>query len=462
MKKTETTGKLMLFAFFLGLSMVISTGVYGQSEDTQSQPPVKTGWKLGGVLPTITFDSDLGFQYGALVNLFNYGDGSRFPRYDHSLYFEVSRFTKGSGYNRFFYDSDQLVKGIRTTFDLSYITDPLYSFHGFNGYESAYWPELVDRDFENGEFDYLSRAFYAHDRKMFRTKIDLQGRLSGENLNWVSGFEAYNFSVGSVDLEKLNKGKEGDDLLPEVPGMYDRYVDWGLIEEGESEGGWVNYLKAGVSFDTRDNEPNPMKGVWSEAVIMMAPGFMVTGDYGHAKLSLTHRQYFTLIEDDLSFAYRLGLQQTIAGKAPFYVQPLLITSFLRGNTNEGLGGSKSLRGILRNRIVGDGIAMGNLELRWKFVRFNIGATNVYLGLNGFVDGGLVFSPIEIDMNSVTLNEGETLKMFFDVDNDALHMSAGAGLRIAINQNFIVAVDFGKAFDKRDGNTGLYIGLNYLF
>ncbi len=36
----------------------------------------KTGWNFGA-LPTITFDTDLGFQYGALVNLYNYGDGSR-------------------------------------------------------------------------------------------------------------------------------------------------------------------------------------------------------------------------------------------------------------------------------------------------------------------------------------------------------------------------------------------------
>lgn len=456
MRKTEPVGKFLLFAISLMFLFATSGQVFAQSGEERQQPAAKTGWRLGGVLPTITFDSDLGFQYGALVNLFNYGDGSRFPRYDHSLYFEVSRFTKGSGYNRFFYDSDQLVKGIRTTFDLSYITDPLYSFHGFNGYESVFNPDFIDQ--ESGS--YISRAFYAHDRKMFRAKIDLQGKLSGGNFGWISGFEAYNFSVGSVDIEKLNKGKEGEDVLPDVPGLFDRYVDWGLIQAAEAEGGWVNYLKAGVSYDTRDNEPNPMSGVWSEAVVLMAPGFLVSNEgFGHAKIALTHRQYFTIIENDLSFAYRIGLQRTIAGKAPFYVQPLLITSFLRGNTNEGLGGSKSLRGILRNRVVGDGIAMGNFELRWKFVHFNIGATNVYLGLNGFFDAGMVFNPIQVDLGNVPSLQRQ---VHFNESQKGLHASAGAGLRIAINQNFIIAADFGRAFDKRDGDTGFYIGLNYLF
>jgi hypothetical protein len=32
----------------------------------------------------------------------------------------------------------------------------------------------------------------------------------------------------------------------------------------------------------------------------------------------------------------------------------------------------------------------------------------------------------------------------------------------MNQNFIVAIDYGKALDKRDGTSGIYIGLNFLF
>jgi hypothetical protein len=42
------------------------------------------------------------------------------------------------------------------------------------------------------------------------------------------------------------------------------------------------------------------------------------------------------------------------------------------------------------------------------------------------------------------------------------VSYGLGLRIAMNQNFIIAVDYGRATDSRDGSSGFYIGLNYLF
>ena len=50
----------------------------------QAQEEGKTGWNFGA-LPAVTYNTDLGFQYGALVNLFDYGDGSTFPNYKHNI-----------------------------------------------------------------------------------------------------------------------------------------------------------------------------------------------------------------------------------------------------------------------------------------------------------------------------------------------------------------------------------------
>lgn len=457
MKKTKQYNlKIINIPIFLvALTFLIFTSLSSLgNEQKPADENIKTGWKLGGLLPVITFDSDLGLQYGALVNFFDYGDGSRFPRYNHSLYFEVSRFTKGSGVNRFFYDSDKLINGIRTTFDVTYMTDPLLDFFGFNGYRSVYNSAFIDSESE----DYISRAFYAHDRKKFRIKLDLQGRIRDGDFSWVSGFETYNFSVGSVDVEKLNKGKT-EDLLPDVPGLYDKYVAWGLISQEEKDGGRVNYLKAGVAYDTRDHEPNPMRGIWTEAIVMFAPDFLTTGAVGHTRLSLTHRQYFTLIPEDLSLAYRINIQQTITGETPFYLQPLVITSFLRSFASEGLGGKITLRGILRHRVVGNGYALGNLELRWKFLHLNIGNTYIYIGMNGFLDAGMVTDKVKLNLDHVPETEKH---LYFEETDESPHVSAGAGLRVAINRNFIVALDYGKAFDKRDGDSGVYVGINYLF
>ena len=42
---------------------------------------IKKGWNFGP-LPVVGYNSDLGFQYGACVDIFNYGDGSRYPKFD--------------------------------------------------------------------------------------------------------------------------------------------------------------------------------------------------------------------------------------------------------------------------------------------------------------------------------------------------------------------------------------------
>ena len=53
-------------------------------------------------------------------------------------------------------------------------------------------------------------------------------------------------------------------------------------------------------------------------------------------------------------------------------------------------------------------------------------------------------------------------LFFNNDAEKIHLSYGAGLRIAMNENFIIKCDYGMAAKEQDGSKGIYIGLNYLF
>ncbi|WP_372647687.1 BamA/TamA family outer membrane protein [Draconibacterium sp.] len=421
----------------------------------------KQGWNFGA-LPAITFDTDLGFQYGGLVNLYHYGDGSRYPKYDHSIYLEVSRFTKGSGINRFNYDSDKLIPGLQTSVDISYLSDRAYDFYGFNGYDA-----VVNKDWYDDEAaDYRTRMFYKYDRKLFRFKVDLRGDLAGEKFDWIGGFNLLNFKLGYVDIEKLNKNKDDEDILPPhdvAPGLYEIYRDWGIISDEDADGGFVPTIKAGIVYDTRDNIPNPMKGMWTEAVLLASPEFL-GGEHSFTKLSLIHRQYFTIIPDDLSFAYRLAYQTTLTGDVPFYYQTQLITSVMKSSTSEGLGGANSLRGILRNRVVGDAVFLGNIEARWKFARFQFMNNNFYMGLNAFADFGRVTNKIDVDKSNINVLAiyPSPLDSYFDNGAEAMHYSFGLGLRAAMNENFVVRCDYGMAADERDGDSGIYIGLNYLF
>ncbi len=326
LNKLKYMKKVFIFLSCMGL---FALG-YGQKEVV-----TKTGWNFGA-LPTITFDTDLGFQYGALVNLYHYGDGSRYPRYNHSLYFEVSRYTKGSGINRFYYDSDRLIPGLQTSLDISYLSDQAYDFFGFNGYDAVYNAGWKDDESD----DYLTRMFYKYDRKLFRFKVDLQGKLAGDHVRWITGWNFQNFKIGDINLEKLNKGKEEGEKLPDVAGLYHKYQQWGIISEDEANGGFVPTFKGGIVYDSRDNRPNPMKGIWTEAVVEASPKIL-GAEGSFAKVSLVHRQYFTLIPKDLSLVYRLAYQTTLAGDVPFYYQSQVITSILTSAISEGLGGGQN-------------------------------------------------------------------------------------------------------------------------
>ena len=442
---------IFVCVFLIGLSY----SSFAQKDSIKSElPKIKTGWNFGAI-PAITFDTDQGFQYGAAINFYNFGDGSTFPKYKHSLYFEISHFTKGSGIYRFYYDSESLIPGIQVTTDLSYLPDQAYDFYGYNGYES-----VLNKSWEDQNSSaYKTRMFYKYQQKLFRFKTDFQGKFSGSNFGWIAGFNLLNYNSASVDINRLNKGKSGKDILPAVDGLYEKYIQWGLIPQQEANGGFIPELKGGIVYDTRDFKVNPMKGMWTEAVISVVPKFL-GAESGFSKFSFTHRQYFTLIKDDLSFAYRINWQQTIGGHVPFYYEPQIISSVLTGSSSTGLGGAKNLRGVRRNRIVGDGYILGNMELRWKFYRLKFLNQNFYCGLNTFVDFGQVTKKIE--PSTVNIPTSVNASDYFNYGAEKLHTSYGAGLRLAMNYNFVVAIDYGIATNAQDGDSGIYIGLNYLF
>jgi len=174
----------------------------------------------------------------------------------------------------------------------------------------------------------------------------------------------------------------------------------------------------------------------------------------YAQFNVTHRQYFTLIKDKMSFAYRLAYQTNIGGHMPFYMLPFIYY----GNraTRDGLGGARTLRGVIRNRVVGEGVAYGNFEVRWKFFETTLWRQDIYLALSPFTDMGIVTKKY----NFSTENVPDDVNII--ADKEKLHISYGASFNFALNHNFILCFNYGRAVDKRDGNSGLYITVGYLF
>ncbi|WP_163707596.1 Omp85 family outer membrane protein [Mangrovibacterium lignilyticum] len=439
--------KLFLFALLLAALTV-------HAQDEKKEAIIKQGWNFGA-LPAIAFDSDLGLQYGGLVNLYHYGDGSRYPEYDHSFYLEISRFTKGSSIYQFQYDSDRLLKGIQTTADLSYLVDQTYQFYGFNGYDAVYNDNWVDDEHP----DYRSRVFYNYNRKLFRLKLDFRGDLPMANFRWEAGINFQQFKLAPVNIDKLNKGKDDEDKLPDVAGLYAIYQGWGLIAPKEANGGNIPAMRGGIVYDSRDFRAIPERGIWSEAVIEYVPK-VLGSESSFTRLGLTHRQYVPLVKKRLTFAYRLSYEATLSGNAPFYYLTKRVVDGAKGNSMEGLGGGRTMRGVLRNRVIGDDVAFGNFELRSRIWNFQFKNNNFFVGLNGFVDTGKVTG--KRSLNFYPTFAAVDTKDYLAYGAERWHTSYGLGLKVGMNENFIVSCDYGRVTNKRDGDSGVYIKLNYLF
>lgn len=435
--------KILVVVFVIALSMGVAIG----------QDDAPTGWSFGGV-PAIAYNSDTGFLYGAILDIYNYGDGSKYPDYMYTTRLTWTRTTKGSGENIIFFDSKYLLPyDVRITAEAAYLTEQALPFYGFNGYETKYHPGWEDK--ENEDDPYRSRVYYRHERNITKLTADFQKQVFHKNARAILGLGYYKTDIGHVDVATLNEGKDIEDQLPDSISIFHEYLDQKIISKEEAIGGNTNFVKLGLVYDSRDNEPNPMSGIWTEALITVVPS-SIGNDFTYTLFTGTHRQYFTIIPNDLSVAVRLGYQTVLSGDIPFFMLPYYQSSY---RTTEGLGGSKSLRGILKNRIVGNSIGFGNLEVRWKFLRTKLFGQNLYLALNGFVDAGQVLSKYG---NEAYTNFLEKQDFLGNVGEEKLHISFGGGFRVALNENFIIAIDYGMAKDEQDGNSGLYIGLGYLY
>ena len=439
---------------------IISTFTFNlspcQAQDTTRH--VRKGWTFG-LLPSVAYDADLGLQYGALTNIYYFGDGSTYPEYLHSFYAEAAYTTKHFGIFRTAYDSRYLIPGHRLSIDLTYLPDQMCDFYGFNGYQSEYNAAYSNQD----DPAYISRAYYKYRRDLFRFSADLQGTIR-KPWYWNAGIGVLHFSVGTVDIDRLNSfTKDTTKWLPDTVSLFDYYVQDGYISAAEANGGTHPYIHGGVTYDTRDRQQNPTRGIHADAFLTYYAGF--GNGFDDLKLNANWRQYITIVPRRLTFAYRLGTQLNLAGNCPFYLNTYLNQLYMQRVVYEGLGGANSVRGIMRNRILAPGVAFANVELRTQLFSFKVGKNMFYVGLNPFVDAGMVVQPYrpvcqDPHLSGPTADDG----FFGDHGLYRPHLGGGLGLKVAMNDNFVLSVDWATAFDKQDNGkfSNLYIKMGYMF
>lgn len=430
---------------------------------------VKTGYNLGP-LPVVAFDADKGFQAGALLNIYDFGDGSMYPNTRQKLYLEASFFTKGSQLFVINYDNKFLIPGVRWCSTATLSNDKAMDFYGFNGYMSNY-------DYENIAQGKKYTPKYRVNRLTFLFKTDFTGNIWKNKLFWEAGYHLIYTKQGykntqALNLDKINKNKDEDKKYPvDEPTIFDQYRQWGIIPENEAWGGLYSALRFGLLFDTRDKEAAPSKGIWAEAHVSVAPKWLGT-THPHYRYSATFRHYLPIVKNDvLTFAYRLNYEGTFGNYAPYYMLPY-ITVMGTNYDREGMGGYRTVRGLMRNRVQGLDMATYNVELRWRFVNFTLWKQNIAFGLNVFSDGTMVTRNYDMSFKGEEqYRDAYNAYMQGRPENDRPHITVGGGLRFIMNQNFIVAFEYGlpvskfskdPIIKKQDGNGAFYINTGFLF
>lgn len=437
--------KHIFFFFSIFLPLAATAATAGDAPEKQ----VKQGWSLSA-LPCASYSTDLGFQYGAFGDVYHYGNGNTYPDPLHKFSWEASHYTQGR--SRFFlaYDSKYLVPKMRINLSATYVDDPLYSLYGYNGAATVY-------DDAHPEYYYMNRG-------MLRLLADFQGQII-PGLQWVGGVSFWNFKTGTV------KEKIGYDPAAT---LYSAYRASGLIEDNEAAGGNRLEVKGGLVYDTRDIEAAPNKGIWAELYLNASPDL---GDsYKYAKLSAHWRQYLRIPlgwikAGDPVFAYHLAYQGTVAGEVPYYMQQNINFLVLRQMISEGLGSYNTLRGTYANRMIGDAYAWANAELRVKLVQFKLFRQFFYIAANPFFDCGAIVQPYRAERMAASAQTIASAKaagysdaLRFVKDQSRMFIyTAGLGMKLAWNENFILSAEVAHNFKEGLGRPlWISLGTSYSF
>ena len=279
---------------------------------------------------------------------------------------------------------------------------------------------------------YISRMFYRYDRKIFRLTNDVWYKLSNQS-SLIFGLHIFNYKIGTVNIDAINKFHQKKPL-PDTTLLIDYYLNNNFIRDDEAEGGWIIAPRVSYVYDGRDKIFNPTNGIYLEINLLANPEISSLKSKEFLRLSTNFKFFYSLFNKHCIIALRLGYQDQIGAQAPFYFMPYITQAFSNNTLVEGLGGSKSLRGIYKNRAWGDGFFYGNLEARILAISFKTKKQLGEIRVKPFYDFGIITDPVKIPINHINND-------FIDYKDipDRLHHSLGLGVHLVLNDNFIRCV-----------------------
>ncbi|HEY4181927.1 MAG TPA: BamA/TamA family outer membrane protein [Kofleriaceae bacterium] len=405
-------------------------------------------------LPLFAYSTDIGFGGGARAYYYWNGD-RKDPRfattpYLQRIFLQAFASTRGIQFHWLDYDAPKIFDSpyrIRSqlifarNINSNYFglgTDSLQPLHfsGLPGEDFDKYSDYVDaqQQVRNGlaytkynQFDEIRPLWIASiERSFFKDRVRVLG---GFGLSYASIRDYTGKKVDAVDDTGASV------KATEAPTKLREDCDAGKIVG--CSGGRENFLRLGLSYDTRDFEPDPNSGVFAD--LAMDVGTVALGsEYDYVRVLGAARGYWSPVPDkaDLVLAGRAMMQVQSKG-TPFFSQNSL--PFTEDFQN-GLGGHRTLRGFKQDRFVGRTMTLVNAELRWTFAKFTAVHQRWSLFLVPFFDFGRPYD----NVGQLTYKDWQA--------------SYGGAFRIAWNQATIITVDYGISSE----DTGLYINFKHQF
>lgn len=426
-----TAGLLLLSCFFLSAApSAAAEGRNDQSGETGSSPQVRVE---PGILPAVSYDSDLGLGFGVLANLAKI-DPELEP-YRWRLAAQVFFYLKPqpSGPPRLPYQSHYLrldkpgLAGgrLRLRVELRFQKQSNAGYFGmgqgspqlkpWEAIDEELLPELWAAARRHNEYDRIYPSLGGELRVALPSEFFAFAR-SSLTWNWITLWPGSRLEADSF-------GASGGWVKQQLVG---------LERHGALTGG------LGVAWDSRDHEAAPTRGHFHEVSLRVGGLLELPGAWGGA--NITGRVYAPLLGDRLSLASRV-IVDLLWGDVPFYE----LARYGGTEAAEGPGGSLSVRGLPARRYHGRIKLIGNFELRSRFLFFELSGQASSLGAVAFVDAGRVWSDYlprpDLDSGGAPLGVG-----------------LGGGLRLQIGETFIIRLDVAWS----PGDVGVAFDVGHVF
>lgn len=204
------------------------------------------------------------------------------------------------------------------------------------------------------------------------------------------------------------------------------------------EGGYINSIRLGVVYDSRDLETNPSRGIFWEGTYERSEP-VIGSDFSFSRYFSQIKYYKKLLPniiDKMVFAGRVGLSRT-EGNCPFFSCQRIWTS---EKQIIALGGNFTLRGYVINRFVARVMAFGNFEIRYRWFTL------------GYRDNHFSFYLVPI------YDIGKVWDKMSEVDRVDYKHSHGLGLRIVVNHAIVLSFDYSQSRESKQ----FFMSFNHVF